>query len=98
MDALICVLLTPLGMDAMSAGGLPADTAETLQRLSLEIVGTLDLDRVLLSIANAATRLLSSAMAGVFLVDPPGSTEELLIQCIVGHRTPASARLRIPAG
>jgi sugar diacid utilization regulator/GAF domain-containing protein len=78
------------------------DAAETLQRLSLEIVGTLDLDRVLLSIANAAARLLSSALAGVFLVDPPGvhppEAGELRMQCIVGHRRPESTRLRIPAG
>jgi sugar diacid utilization regulator/GAF domain-containing protein len=78
------------------------DAAETLQRLSLEIVGTLDLDRVLLSIANAAARLLQSSMAGVFLVDTPRGARpedgELRMQCIVGHRTPESTRLRIRAG
>jgi sugar diacid utilization regulator/GAF domain-containing protein len=74
------------------------EAAETLHRLTREIVGTLDLDRVLLSIANAAARMISSEIAGVFLVHGQGETRELRMQCSVGHKTPETARLRIPVG
>jgi sugar diacid utilization regulator/GAF domain-containing protein len=74
------------------------EAAETLQRLTREIVGTLDLDRVLLSIANTAARLLASEVAGVFLVHGPPGDRELRMRCSVGHRTPETARLRVPAG
>jgi sugar diacid utilization regulator/GAF domain-containing protein len=74
------------------------EAVETLQRLTREIVGTLDLDRVLLSIANAAARMISSETAGVFLVHGEGETRELRMQCAVGHKTPGTARLRMPAG
>ncbi|HEX3829034.1 MAG TPA: helix-turn-helix domain-containing protein [Sporichthyaceae bacterium] len=74
------------------------EAAETLQRLTREIVGTLDLDRVLLSIANTAARLLASEVAGVFLVHGPPGEQELRMRCSVGHSTPDTARLRVPAG
>jgi sugar diacid utilization regulator/GAF domain-containing protein len=74
------------------------EAVETLQRLTREIVGTLDLDRVLLSIANAAARMISSEMAGVLLVHGEGEDRELRMQCVVGHKTPGTARLCMPAG
>ncbi|MGQ0465734.1 MAG: helix-turn-helix domain-containing protein [Sporichthyaceae bacterium] len=74
------------------------EAAETLNRLAREIVGTLDLDRVLLSIANSAARLLASEVAGVLLVHGPPEQPELRMRCAVGHRSPETARLRIPAG
>jgi sugar diacid utilization regulator/putative methionine-R-sulfoxide reductase with GAF domain len=77
------------------------DAADTLHRLSLEIVGSLDLDRVLLTIANVAARLLVSEVAGVFLVQDQkaaGGKPELRLHAVVGHRTVETARLRIPAG
>jgi sugar diacid utilization regulator/GAF domain-containing protein len=93
------------------------EASETLHRLSMEIVGSLDMDRVLLTIANAAARLVTSEVAGVFLThaaEYPGGTgsapgaggaeagggpgAELRMQCVVGHRTVETARLRIPSG
>nr|AAS19481.1 PmoR [Mycobacterium sp. M156] len=74
------------------------EAAEALYRLSLDVVGTLDLDRVLLSTATAASRLLQSEVAGVFLVHGQGSDEELRMQCAIGNRTVDTARLRIPRG
>gem|GEM_PF-2491804 len=74
------------------------DAAETLHRLTREIVGTLDLDRVLLTIANTSARLLASEVAGVFLAHGPPEARELRMRCVVGHRTPETARLRMPAG
>lgn len=75
------------------------DTTETLHRLSMEIVGTLDLDRVLLSIVHAAARLVASEVAGVFLTHPAADgEEELRMQCVIGHHTVETARLRIPSG
>jgi sugar diacid utilization regulator/GAF domain-containing protein len=74
------------------------EVADTLYRLSLEMVGTLDLDRVLLATANTAGRLLRSEVAGVFLTHGNGERAELRMQCVVGHRTMETARLRIPKG
>jgi sugar diacid utilization regulator/putative methionine-R-sulfoxide reductase with GAF domain len=77
------------------------DAADTLHRLSLEIVGTLDLDRVLLTIANAAARLIVSEMAGVFLIEDQKASDSepaLRLHAVVGHRTVETVRLRIPAG
>lgn len=74
------------------------EASDTLNRLAREIVGTLDLDRVLLTIANTASRLLASEVAGVFLAHGEGEEAELRMRCVVGHRTPATARLRIPVG
>lgn len=74
------------------------EAAETLNRLAREIVGTLDLDRVLLSIANSAARLLASEVTGVLLVHGPPDRPELRMRCTVGHHSPETARLRIPAG
>ena len=74
------------------------EAAETLNRLAREIVGTLDLDRVLLSIANSAARLLASEATGVLLVHGPPERQELRMRCAIGHRSPDTARLRIPAG
>lgn len=74
------------------------EAAETLNRLAREIVGTLDLDRVLLSIANSAARLLASEVTGVLLVHGTPEQPELRMRCAVGHRSPETARLRIPAG
>lgn len=82
------------------------DASETLHRLSMEIVGSLDMDRVLLTIANAAARLVTSEVAGVFLshdsgrrgADGEGDGRELRMHCVVGHRTVETARLRIPSG
>jgi sugar diacid utilization regulator/putative methionine-R-sulfoxide reductase with GAF domain len=74
------------------------EAADSLHRLSLEMVGTLDLDRVLLSTANAAARLLRSEVAGVFLAHGHGEDAELRMRCAVGHRSVETARLRIPAG
>lgn len=70
------------------------DAAEPLQRVTTEIVGNLDLDRVLLAVANAASRLLDSETAGVFLVHEG----ELEIRCAVGHHRVETSRLRIPKG
>ena len=74
------------------------EAADTLHRLSLEMVGTLDLDRVLLCTANAAARLLRSEIAGVFLTHEHGNHAELRMRCVVGHRSAETARLCIPAG
>jgi sugar diacid utilization regulator/GAF domain-containing protein len=70
------------------------DAPEPRQRVTTEIVGTLDLERVLLAVANAASRLLDSETAGVFLVHGG----ELEIRCAVGHRRVETSRLRIPKG
>ncbi len=70
------------------------ESGEPIQRITSEIVGTLDLDRVLLAVANAATRLLDSETAGVFLVHDG----ELEIRCAVGHHRVETSRLRIPKG
>ena len=70
------------------------DVAEPRQQITTEIVGTLDLDRVLLAVANAAARLLDSETAGVFLVHG----DELEIRCAVGHHRVETTRLRIPKG
>lgn len=74
------------------------DAAEALHRLSAEIVRTLDVDRVLLAISNAAARLSSSEIAGVFLVHDGPDGPELRIQSVVGHRTLETARLRVRKG
>lgn len=74
------------------------EAAEALYQLSLDVVGTLDLDRVLLSTATAASRLLQSEVAGVFLVHGQGDNQELRMQCAIGNRTVETARLRIPRG
>lgn len=74
------------------------DAAEALHRLSVEIVRTLDVDRVLLAIANAAARLSSSEIAGVFLVHAGAKGPELRMQSVVGHRTVETARLRVLPG
>ena len=70
------------------------ESGEPIQRITTEVVGTLDLDRVLLAVANAAARLLDSETAGVFLVHDG----ELEIRCAVGHHRVETSRLRIPKG
>ncbi|MGD9528595.1 MAG: GAF domain-containing protein, partial [Pseudonocardia sp.] len=74
------------------------DAVEALHRLSTEIVRTLDVDRVLLAISNAAARLSSSEIAGVFLVHDGPEGPELRMQSVVGHRTMETARLRVRKG
>jgi GAF domain-containing protein len=72
----------------------PRETTSDLYRLATEVLQTLDLDQVLLSLANAAGRLLSAEVAGIFLVED----DVLHMRCAVGHRSPQTAQLRIEPG
>lgn len=72
----------------------PREATVDLYRLATEVLQTLDLDHVLLSLANAAARLLTAEVAGIFLVDD----DALCMRCAVGHRSPQTAQLRIERG
>jgi sugar diacid utilization regulator/putative methionine-R-sulfoxide reductase with GAF domain len=72
----------------------PRQAAGALYQLATEVLQTLDLDRVLLSLANAAAGLLAAEVAGVFLLE--GGM--LAMRCAVGHRSVGTARLRIEPG
>lgn len=67
-----------------------------LYRVATKILGSLDLDEVLLAVVNAAAQLLRAEIAGIFLLDPSGN--ELEMRCAVGHRSVATAKLRVRRG
>jgi GAF domain-containing protein len=64
--------------------------------VATKILGSLDLDEVLLAVANAAAQLLRAEIAGMFLLD--SNREALDMRCVVGHRSAETAKLRIPRG
>lgn len=72
----------------------PQERAAELYRLAPEILRSLDLDSVLLSVVNAAARLLRAEVAGIL----EGDADELRMRCVTGHRSVGTARLRVRPG
>jgi sugar diacid utilization regulator/GAF domain-containing protein len=74
-----------------------ADRAlSALYEVATRLLASLDLDEVLLLVSDAASRLLASEIAGIFLLDE--GTGELVMRHSIGNRTARTARLRIRSG
>ncbi len=65
-----------------------------LHEVSRDLLGHLDLEATLLSVANAAVRLVDADIAGILLADG----ELLRMEACVGHRTVATAHLEVRQG
>jgi len=74
----------------------PQAALAALYEVATKMLASLDLDEVLLLVANAASRLLDAEIAGIFLVDD--RNEELVMRQVVGHRSVGTARLRVRCG
>lgn len=88
--------------ECATVAGRPVVTVQVdadMHRLSMEIAGSLDMERVLLTVANASARLVTSEVAGVLLTHTADDgSRELRMRCAIGHRAMETARLRVPAG
>jgi sugar diacid utilization regulator/putative methionine-R-sulfoxide reductase with GAF domain len=74
-----------------------ADRAlSALYEVATRLLASLDLDEVLLLVSDAASRLLASEIAGIFLLDE--RTGELVMRHAIGNRTVRTARLRVRSG
>jgi sugar diacid utilization regulator/putative methionine-R-sulfoxide reductase with GAF domain len=67
-----------------------------LYGVATKLLGSRDLEEVLLAIANATSQVLQADIAGLFLVDAAG--ESLEMRSVVGHHTVETARLRVRRG
>ncbi|HMG31881.1 MAG TPA: helix-turn-helix domain-containing protein [Jiangellaceae bacterium] len=67
-----------------------------LYGVATKLLGSRDLEEVLLAIANATSQVLRAEVAGLFLVDASGECLEM--RSVVGHRTVQTARLRVRHG
>ncbi|HYY78626.1 MAG TPA: helix-turn-helix domain-containing protein [Actinomycetes bacterium] len=67
-----------------------------LYGVATKLLGSRDLEEVLLAIANATSQVLRADIAGLFLVDAAGECLEM--RSVVGHRTVETARLRVRRG
>jgi sugar diacid utilization regulator/putative methionine-R-sulfoxide reductase with GAF domain len=67
-----------------------------LYGVATKLLGSRDLEEVLLAIANATSQVLRAEVAGLFLVDAAGECLEM--RSVVGHRTVETARLRVRRG
>lgn len=67
-----------------------------LPGLATRVVASLETDEVLVSTADAVSRLVRAEIAGVLLLDASG--EELAMRCAVGNTELDTARLRVRVG
>jgi sugar diacid utilization regulator/putative methionine-R-sulfoxide reductase with GAF domain len=67
-----------------------------LYGVATKLLGSRDLEEVLLAITNATSQVLRAEIAGLFLVDAAGECLEM--RSVVGHRTVETARLRVRCG
>ena len=74
--------------------GIPGPEFRALQELASDVLGHLDLEGTLLSILNAATKHLSSDVAGILLTEGDG----IRMRACTGHRTMATAHLWVEKG
>lgn len=72
------------------------EVSASLAEVAAKLIGSRDLDEVLLEVANSAARLLRAEIAGILLLD--SASRMLEMRCSVGHRTMHTPRLRIAAG
>lgn len=77
------------------AGEQTGHALAALYNVATKILASLELDDNLLSVAQAAIRMLRAEIAGILLVDPNG---DLQMKSAVGHRTVATAKLHIKRG
>jgi sugar diacid utilization regulator/putative methionine-R-sulfoxide reductase with GAF domain len=89
-------MLRLLAMLAATAVGLPQDALSSLYRVARKLLGSKDLEEVLLDVVTTAAQVLRSEMVGVFLVATDGETLEA--KAVVGHRTVDTARLKVRKG
>lgn len=64
--------------------------------LAVRVAASLDLEEVLVSVADAGSRLARAEIAGVFLLGP--DADEVEMRSVVGNRTVETAHLRIRRG
>lgn len=89
-------VLRLLAMLASTEVGVLGDTLSSLYRVARKLLGSKDLEEVLLDIVTTTAQVLRTEIAGVFLVAPDGETLEA--KTVVGHRTVDTARLRVKKG
>ncbi len=68
----------------------------SLYAVARQLLASRDREEVLLGLATAAADVLDAEIAGVFLATPDGA--HLEAQAVVGHRSMATARLRLARG
>lgn len=86
----------PVDRESMVAASVRALEAEveTLHAIAGAILSIHDLEQVLLSVNDRLLSTLDADIAGAFLIDG----DELVMQSCVGHRSMATARLRMRQG
>ena len=89
-------LLRLLAALAATAVGLTDTALSSLYGVARKLLGSRDLDEVLLEIVTTAAQVLRAEIASVFLVAPGGDTLEA--KASVGHRTIDTARLKVRRG
>jgi putative methionine-R-sulfoxide reductase with GAF domain len=78
------------------AGDRSQEAFAALYGVATKLLGSRDLEEVLLAISNATSQVLRAEIAGLFLVDAAGECLEM--RSVVGHRTVETARLRVRRG
>ena len=86
-------LLARLAASASKQGGA---ALSSLYAVARQLLASRDREEVLLGLATAAADVLDAEIAGVFLATPDGT--HLEAQAVVGHRSMATARLRLARG
>ena len=81
---------------AASAGKQDGAALSSLYAVARQLLASRDREEVLLGLATAAADVLDAEIAGVFLATPDGT--HLEAQAVVGHRSMATARLRLARG
>lgn len=76
-----------------AAMGLVAEL-QALDEVSRDVLGHLDSEAALLSVVNAAVKLVDADMAGILLIDG----DVVRMRACVGHRTVATAHLEVCGG
>jgi sugar diacid utilization regulator/GAF domain-containing protein len=89
-------LLRLLATLAGTAMGLTETALSSLYGVARKLLGSRDLDEVLLEIVTTAAQVLRAEIASVFLLAPGGDTLEA--KASVGHRTIDTARLKVKRG
>lgn len=89
---LLCLLATLAGTEV----GLTEAALSSLYGVARKLLGSRDLDEVLLEIVTAAAQVLRAEISSVFLLAPGQDTLEA--KASVGHRTIDTTRLKVKKG
>jgi hypothetical protein len=81
---------------AASASRQDGAALSSLYAVARQLLASRDREEVLLGLATAAADVLGAEIAGVFLATPDGA--HLEARAVVGHRSMATARLRLARG